>query len=712
MKIEQTQNGVETLNIHMTSSLLFQCEEPVPRPVVKLPTVRTLSKKKPQNETKVILSPPKVQHFHRYQNASQALTDLVQPQLRNLKSKDNIDQEPPFVVEENSASSKFTRNPANFGVQVVTSQNQHVAGQNQNQKQREVSYHGNRSPGNSRLQTQHPVTVPVFSATAQLQGLSQKLNNKSKSACLEKSNKPIYPNVSEAPPVSPSSLPTPLEQSVIAVEQVLKKMQNKRYPSSTNQNRLTNDHNLNNSSRDQKTTNDGLLSMTTSHLNKEPKPDNRVSLVSESQTKPPPRLQPPDIVLQCTQNNRNHPIFTHVNPPPVIQMGAPKVEISNSSSGQVVRSVDVNCSTNSSSCSGEAEAKQQSVCSNCYAIKTTLWRRNKNGKQVCNACGLYEKLHQTARPTHMKREIIHSRKRKCNPSSVKRKDRKKRTVKTENQTSQPLQKIAVKSVKSVVTTDAQDSVNNSIDKTTDTRTVLVTNQIQPNFISASNTNASVLNRSASINTSQESVDNTSILSSSPGNKSVNITKQRFTSPSRTLPSSSIVSNFQIVTNIALKAEVNSTIQEVPRSVNSINASSLSTNITPTRHQFVNTNRQFSHPILSNNLSTVQTSKTQPRTLPEITTFKTKSHWVSPNCILQPFSSANKNTAKEEKLTTSNANQSNPSVPVSTNQFPYSNNMRYIAASNHQNSHQNCSSVNQQNLRKVNTFRPQIMNKKQ
>lgn len=32
-------------------------------------------------------------------------------------------------------------------------------------------------------------------------------------------------------------------------------------------------------------------------------------------------------------------------------------------------------------------------CSNCSTLTTTLWRRNNDGEPVCNACGLYFKLH-------------------------------------------------------------------------------------------------------------------------------------------------------------------------------------------------------------------------------------------------------------------------------------------------------------------------------
>ncbi|XP_043283903.1 box A-binding factor-like isoform X2 [Venturia canescens] len=51
-------------------------------------------------------------------------------------------------------------------------------------------------------------------------------------------------------------------------------------------------------------------------------------------------------------------------------------------------------------------------CANCRTSNTTLWRRNNNGEPVCNACGLYFKLHNVNRPMSMKKEGIQTRKRK------------------------------------------------------------------------------------------------------------------------------------------------------------------------------------------------------------------------------------------------------------------------------------------------------------
>ncbi|KAK3600552.1 hypothetical protein CHS0354_003489 [Potamilus streckersoni] len=51
-------------------------------------------------------------------------------------------------------------------------------------------------------------------------------------------------------------------------------------------------------------------------------------------------------------------------------------------------------------------------CANCHTSTTTLWRRNSDGEPVCNACGLYYKLHGVNRPLAMKKDGIQTRKRK------------------------------------------------------------------------------------------------------------------------------------------------------------------------------------------------------------------------------------------------------------------------------------------------------------
>lgn len=52
------------------------------------------------------------------------------------------------------------------------------------------------------------------------------------------------------------------------------------------------------------------------------------------------------------------------------------------------------------------------TCSNCQTGTTSLWRRNNVGEPVCNACGLYFRLHGVNRPLAMKKDSIQTRKRK------------------------------------------------------------------------------------------------------------------------------------------------------------------------------------------------------------------------------------------------------------------------------------------------------------
>ena len=52
------------------------------------------------------------------------------------------------------------------------------------------------------------------------------------------------------------------------------------------------------------------------------------------------------------------------------------------------------------------------VCKNCLTAETTLWRRGPLGEPLCNACGLYQKLHGLPRPLNMKKDGIQTRNRK------------------------------------------------------------------------------------------------------------------------------------------------------------------------------------------------------------------------------------------------------------------------------------------------------------
>ncbi|KAI9321497.1 hypothetical protein BX666DRAFT_1874736 [Dichotomocladium elegans] len=50
-------------------------------------------------------------------------------------------------------------------------------------------------------------------------------------------------------------------------------------------------------------------------------------------------------------------------------------------------------------------------CSNCSTTTTPLWRRNPQGQPLCNACGLFLKLHGVVRPLSLKTDVIKKRNR-------------------------------------------------------------------------------------------------------------------------------------------------------------------------------------------------------------------------------------------------------------------------------------------------------------
>ncbi|KAK1778520.1 GATA type zinc finger protein asd-4 [Copromyces sp. CBS 386.78] len=53
----------------------------------------------------------------------------------------------------------------------------------------------------------------------------------------------------------------------------------------------------------------------------------------------------------------------------------------------------------------------QPTCQNCATSTTPLWRRDEMGQVLCNACGLFLKLHGRPRPISLKTDVIKSRNR-------------------------------------------------------------------------------------------------------------------------------------------------------------------------------------------------------------------------------------------------------------------------------------------------------------
>ncbi|RMJ27138.1 nitrogen regulatory protein [Aspergillus sp. HF37] len=60
---------------------------------------------------------------------------------------------------------------------------------------------------------------------------------------------------------------------------------------------------------------------------------------------------------------------------------------------------------------GSKGGEQTTTCANCFTQTTPLWRRNPEGQPLCNACGLFLKLHGVVRPLSLKTDVIKKRNR-------------------------------------------------------------------------------------------------------------------------------------------------------------------------------------------------------------------------------------------------------------------------------------------------------------
>jgi len=56
-----------------------------------------------------------------------------------------------------------------------------------------------------------------------------------------------------------------------------------------------------------------------------------------------------------------------------------------------------------------ASRQKHTECFNCHTLKTPLWRKDPTGNTLCNACGLFYKLHGTTRPLSLKTDVIKKR---------------------------------------------------------------------------------------------------------------------------------------------------------------------------------------------------------------------------------------------------------------------------------------------------------------
>lgn len=76
-------------------------------------------------------------------------------------------------------------------------------------------------------------------------------------------------------------------------------------------------------------------------------------------------------------------------------------KVSTSASSQTLSAMSTSCPSN----------KEALQCSNCNTTTTPLWRRSPEGESLCNACGLFLKLHGVVRPLSLKTDVIKKRNR-------------------------------------------------------------------------------------------------------------------------------------------------------------------------------------------------------------------------------------------------------------------------------------------------------------
>ncbi|KAI5464189.1 hypothetical protein BGZ63DRAFT_351649 [Mariannaea sp. PMI_226] len=67
--------------------------------------------------------------------------------------------------------------------------------------------------------------------------------------------------------------------------------------------------------------------------------------------------------------------------------------------------------TNLQSAANTSDGSTPTTCTNCFTQTTPLWRRNPEGQPLCNACGLFLKLHGVVRPLSLKTDVIKKRNR-------------------------------------------------------------------------------------------------------------------------------------------------------------------------------------------------------------------------------------------------------------------------------------------------------------
>lgn len=141
------------------------------------------------------------------------------------------------------------------------------------------------------------------------------------------------------------------------------------------------------------------------------------------------RANPLDRLAQSTPNSppaepNNAPGTSSVSasrpsspPPPGSRQGSTtNLQGAGGNQGESNANTGTNTSTNtsastSSNSNSNSNSNTPTTCTNCFTQTTPLWRRNPEGQPLCNACGLFLKLHGVVRPLSLKTDVIKKRNR-------------------------------------------------------------------------------------------------------------------------------------------------------------------------------------------------------------------------------------------------------------------------------------------------------------